>query len=185
MAPQDLKPIVQQLQSICEALKQLATPTVSDGRTTKEYKTNSHCFSIPRRDFSIIDEIYVPAETTGKFELHIAGQLIDTREPSSIVENGMRQLYFLGMNKNMNILNFRLWEFSCVSIKKCVDEEVTYVINGCKCQTVEELMVVQGFKGSKDEFLNHTIEEPVVTCGKLNHLRYHEDMCGTVLSVDM
>lgn len=180
---EELKPIVQQLQTICEKLQNLSTPK-NDGRVTKVYKTNSACFSIFKQDFDIIDQIYVLPETTGKFELHIAGQLIDVREPSPFVENGMRQLCFLGKN-NMNILNYRLFEFSCVSIKRVNNEEVFYEVHGNKCKDVEELMRLQGFKGTVDEFLNHNIEEPVVTCGQLNYLRYREDMCGIKFAIDI
>lgn len=137
---------------------------------------------VPRK-FDIVDAIHVAQGTTGIFGLFLGGNLLDIREPEGIAEHGLQQLCFLGTYK-MPLLMYK-WGYSGLHIA-CHDAQqpVTFTVVGRKYAHLSDLAREEGFTGTLEEFLKRDIRFPVVTCGGLNYLRYHADLCGTTIALD-
>lgn len=161
---------------------------------------------IPKEDFDIIDAIYVPAQSQGKYLLEIGTHFVDKVKPLMCQRGDAKdwklQLLFFG-KQCMNLLSY-MYPYQQTKIyysgnereDKWQSESVAfeYTVKGKKYTSIEHLIVYENFEYQerdsffrrvnampsvceKENYLKRQLEVPIVSFGYLNFLYYKDGFC--------
>lgn len=163
----------------------LCSPKVDlmDHHITKKYTTKNEVFSFLTlmKDFDIVDEILinVPHGSPGKYTIYIGRQWLDNAV-KIIPQCGKpdtTELVFFGKSP-LRLLLFKL-KYMTVTICRDSQDELTYEIKGFKFPSIQYIMNKEGIDDcSEEEYVMQERDQPIVTFGSLNNLRYVDGMAG-------